>query len=467
MSLYAERDGEKKSPVVSKCDLELNTSHEGSQEPVAAMVIPSINSSDQTFPDGGYKAWMTVLGGWLSFIAGIGVLTGFSVFQSYYSTVVLSGYSADDIAWIASLQTWGCFFFGMWAGRLSDRYGPKIPMAFGSFFMILGTMTASVSTKYYQFILSQGLCSALGIGFAFTPALAIQSQWFLKRRGFVVGLVMSGQNVGGVIWAILVDQFVNYHGISFGWTLRTIGFLQLALMVAAVLLIQPRFPHDMPREPIKTKTFFTDKRTLLFTLATFIMYLGIYMPYVRHLHPVGPEHKLIHFQIYIALYGYQYGSSARGAFYLASILNAGGFFGCYALGIVADAGLGFFDSLIVTTFASAVVAFAWIGARTPAGVIVWTVVYGVLSGALQAIFSPCVSLLAPSPEVIGTWNGLCISAISFAVLGGGPIGGRLLENAEGTNYVPMQVFTGVCMAVSGLMFVGTRLWVSRNMRQRV
>lgn len=101
----------------------------------------------------------------------------------------------------------------------------------------------------------------------------------------------------------------------------------------------------------------------------------------------------------------QWGASATSAFYYASILNAGGFFGCYALGIIADAGWGFFDCLTVTAFASSIVGFAWMVARTPAGIIVWTVVYGVLSGALQAIFSPCISLLAPTPEVIGTWNG--------------------------------------------------------------
>ncbi|KAL6253036.1 hypothetical protein RBB50_000756 [Rhinocladiella similis] len=450
MSLEAEQYlPDRKISIVSKNDVELSMGGAESQEPVNGVIAPSIGA-EHTFPDGGYKAWMTVLGGWLSFVAGIGVLTGFAVFQSYYSTVVLTGYSADDIAWIGSLQTWGCYFFGIWAGRLSDRYGPKVPMAFGSVFMILGTMTASVSTKYYQFILSQGLCSALGIGFAFTPALAVQSQWFLKKRGFVVGMVMSGQNVGGVIWAVLVNQLVNYRAVSFGWTLRIIGFMQLALMVAAVLLIQPRFPRRMPREPIKVKTYFTDRRTLLFTLASFVMNLGIYIPYT-----------------YVSTYGYQYGLSARMAFYLASILNAGAFFGCYALGIVADAGFGFFDSLIVTSFASAIVAFAWIAARTPAGIIVWTAAYGLLSGALQAIFSPCISLLAPSPEVIGTWNGLCISALAFAVLGGGPIGGRLLENAGDTNYVPMQVFTGVCMAVSCCLYLITRLWVSRDVRRRV
>lgn len=188
---------DRKTSIVSKNDLELSMGGADGQEHVTGVIEPPL-SAEHTFPDGGNKAWMTVLGGWLSFIAGIGVLTGFAVFQSYYSTVVLPEYSADDIAWIGSLQTWGCYFFGMWAGRLSDRFGPKVPMAFGSLFMIVGTMTASVSTKYYQFVLSQGLCSALGIGFAFTPALAVQSQWFLKRRGFVVGLVISGQNVGGM-----------------------------------------------------------------------------------------------------------------------------------------------------------------------------------------------------------------------------------------------------------------------------
>ena len=103
----------------------------------------------------------------------------------------------------------------------------------------------------------------------------------------------------------------------------------------------------------------------------------------------------------------QYGASASLAFYDVSILNAGAFFGCYALGIVADYGLGFFNSLTVAVFACAVAGFGWIGARSVGGTIVWAVVYGLLSGAVQAIYSPCLSLLAPTPEVIGIWNGEC------------------------------------------------------------
>jgi hypothetical protein len=94
------------------------------------------------------------------------------------------------------------------------------------------------------------------------------------------------------------------------------------------------------------------------------------------------------------------------AFYLSSILNAGAFVGCYISGFGVDRGLGAFNSVTSVAFGCAVAAFGWIGARNNAGIIVWTIIYGFLSGAVQALFSPCISHLAPEPGLIGTWNGM-------------------------------------------------------------
>lgn len=154
-------------------------------------------AGESPFPDGGTKAWMTVLGGLIAFTTSIGYLSSFSIFQSYYSIVTLPDYSADQISWIGSLQLWGCFFFGILSGGMSDAFGPRVPVALGGFLLVLGTMMSSISTRYYQFMLSQGLCTAIGLGLIFTPALSIQSQWFEKRRGLAVGIVMSGQSLGG------------------------------------------------------------------------------------------------------------------------------------------------------------------------------------------------------------------------------------------------------------------------------
>ncbi|KAL4890015.1 major facilitator superfamily domain-containing protein [Aspergillus ambiguus] len=397
------------------------------------------------FPDGGVQAWCTVLGGFLSFIAGIGFLSGGSVFQSYFQTVVLPESSPSDIAWIGSVQVWGCFFLGTWSGRLSDKYGPALPLAIGTFFLAFGNMMASLSKTYYQFLLSQGFCVALGMGLIFTPALAVQSQWFFKRRGFVVGLVMSGQMVGGIIWPIMADQLLHHRNMSFGWTLRIIAFMQLGIMIAAGLLVRPRFPQCTGHESLPIRKYFRDRRTLLFSLAIFLMDLGLYVPW-----------------FFITPYALASSVSASLSFYDAAILNAGGFLGCYALGTIADSGLGFFNSLTAATLACAVVAFGWIGAHSNVGIIVWAVVYGILSGALQAIFSPCISLLAPTPEVIGSWNGICITIASFAVLGTGPIAGKLLDNVEGTSYLPMQLFTGISLTLSGILFLVVQLWICRD-----
>jgi hypothetical protein len=101
----------------------------------------------------------------------------------------------------------------------------------------------------------------------------------------------------------------------------------------------------------------------------------------------------------------QFGASARAAFYYPSTLNGAAAFGCYILGVVSDSGMGCFNSVTIVGFASAATAFGWIGARNNAGIIVWTTVYGFLSGAIQALLSPCISELSPSPALIGTWNG--------------------------------------------------------------
>ena len=183
------------------CDNQIQT--EGKAPP------PLACASDFSFPDGGYQAWLTVIAGWLTLVASIGFTNALAVFQSYYGATVLSEYSADDISWIGSIQFWGCFFFGLWAGTLSDRYGPRIPLGIGTLFLVLGIMTASVSKEFYQFILSQGFCIGLGCGFVFPPALAIQSQWFLKKRGLAVGLVISGQNLGGTMFPRVSCVLVN------------------------------------------------------------------------------------------------------------------------------------------------------------------------------------------------------------------------------------------------------------------
>src|SRR5271155_77914 len=112
----------------------------------------------------------------LTFFAGIGV------FQEYYQTHQLSNYSPSTVAWIPSLEICLMFLGGSWVGRLYDNYGPRYIMLIGSFLHVFGLMMASISTKYYQFLLAQGVCSALGASMVFYPAFSATITWFFHRR---------------------------------------------------------------------------------------------------------------------------------------------------------------------------------------------------------------------------------------------------------------------------------------------
>jgi MFS family permease len=69
------------------------------------------------------------------------------------------------------------------AGWLFDNYGPRLPVFVGSFLHVFGLMMTSLSTKYYQFALSQPFCSGVGASLVFTPSMtAVCFNFALSRR---------------------------------------------------------------------------------------------------------------------------------------------------------------------------------------------------------------------------------------------------------------------------------------------
>lgn len=54
-------------------------------------------------------------------------------------------------------------------GKLYDTFGARYLIIGGTFFHVFGLMMASISTQYYQLLLSQGICSAIGAAAIFQP----------------------------------------------------------------------------------------------------------------------------------------------------------------------------------------------------------------------------------------------------------------------------------------------------------
>lgn len=99
--------------------------------------------------------------------------------------------------------------FGIFADPLYDRGFLRSLVSSGSSLTVLGMMTTSIASSYYQIFLAQGVCVGLGMGFTYVPILGeVSMQFSKKKRPIALGLCSTGACVGGVILPIVVRQLI-------------------------------------------------------------------------------------------------------------------------------------------------------------------------------------------------------------------------------------------------------------------
>lgn len=67
-------------------------------------------SGGHAYPEGGFKAYMTVLGAFIALFCTFGQMNAFGTFQAWYASHQLRHMPASTISWIGSLQLWIFFF---------------------------------------------------------------------------------------------------------------------------------------------------------------------------------------------------------------------------------------------------------------------------------------------------------------------------------------------------------------------
>ena len=174
----------------------------------------------------------------------------------------------------------------------------------GAFLHVFGLMMASISKEYYQVLLSQGVCSSMGVCAIFQPCMNVIPSWFNKKRGAAYGIVASGSSLGGVIFPIMVSRLITEVG--YGWAMRTAAFLILALLTITLLTVKSRVPpkpQSMSKETLLRP--FTEVKMLLVILGFVFLTFGVFIPIN-----------------YLVVQAMQAGMSAYLAQYLVAMLNA-------------------------------------------------------------------------------------------------------------------------------------------------
>lgn len=205
-------------------------------------------------------------------------LIGVGIFQQYYEDGPLKDYSASQIAWIPALQIFFMSVLGPFIGTIFDRYGPRMMLIVGSLMHVFGLMMASISTEYYQFILSQGVCSAIGVAAVFLASIGCVSGWFDRQRGLAFGLLATGSSLGGVVLPILLTRLID--NVSYGWAMRTGAFLIAALLVVSIFTVRRRtnIPMQKKFSAAQVKAPFRELPFVLLLCGFCLVPFGLYTP---------------------------------------------------------------------------------------------------------------------------------------------------------------------------------------------
>ncbi|CAG9987522.1 unnamed protein product [Clonostachys byssicola] len=387
-------------------------------------------------PDGGTAAWLVVLGAWCTSFCSFGWLNSVGIFQEYYQNVLLSSYSSSVIAWIPSLQIFFMMAMGPVVGALFDRYGPRWLIFIGSLLHVLGVMMASLGSQYYQILLAQGVCSAIGVACIFQPAMNVIGGWFDKKRGAAFGILSTGSSLGGVVFPIMVNHLIRRAG--FGWAMRAGGFLILFLLFVANLTIRSyRPPRPQKVTGAMVRKPFTEPEFVLLSAGLFCFTYGLFVPIN-----------------YITVLGLHAGMEPSLAEYLVPMLNAGSLFGRMFSGIMGDR-VGRYNIFIVVCYLSSIwILGLLIPTITNASLIAFAVLFGFSSGAYVSLITPLVMQISPLNE-IGLRTGIIFFVNAVAGLTTNPINGAILDQPNG--WLGMKLFAGMFCLVGTTFVLAARV----------
>ncbi|KAF1846043.1 MFS general substrate transporter [Cucurbitaria berberidis CBS 394.84] len=417
-------------PNVSKT----NSRHSNALSRVASRLSTRSLKDPGPPPDGGVVAWTQVLCAWFAILNTWGFVNSFGAFLPYYRTILPQPASA--ISWIGSIQAWLLFALGMFSGRALDRGWFRPIVAVGIAFQLLGIFTLSAAKSYWQLLLTQGLCTGIGGGIFFVPIMGLCATYFSAHRGMAIGIVTTGNSAGGVIYPLVVRQLLPK--IGFGWTVRVLGFINVASLAIVIAFMKPRLP---PRKsgPLIDWEALKDKPYVLHVLGMCFIIPGIYIVYY-----------------YIASFARDtlsmpYTTSLN----LVIIVNGVGIPARVLPGFIADRYIGVLNTMTICLLANIFILFSWLAVDSIPAVYIWTVFYGVFSAAFQSLFPTSIAEYSSDIAKTGTRLGMGLSVIGFSALVAGPLGGALLQAAHGNYTVPIA-WAGASTLVGTILCVCAR-----------
>ncbi|KAJ7507086.1 major facilitator superfamily domain-containing protein [Mycena galericulata] len=403
-----------------------------------------------TYPDGGFRAWLVVLGCFImsSTCMGWGLVWG--VFQDYYHSNRFAGTSLSTLSLVGGLLSFSMNGASYLFGGIGDRYGYKRMIALSCLLAYLCLLASAFATKLSQVFLFQGCLLGFSFGISMPLYMALPSQWFLRKRGLATGIAVAGSGIGGGIESLIVRPMLFNLGYS--------NTMLIYTNVYAVLWVAAWFMMAERRAPGYADI---QKRWLPRT--------------------IGPAFYSIALSVFLGIFGYlspyyfitTYVKDQIPSLDPTSILvviplvvmNMSGGIGRIFAGRLADR-FGPINMFFATFFLGGLSQILiWTFAHSYASVIAFSVIYGLVGCWFMGLL-PVVCAQLFGHNDLATITGLMVLANSPGQLSGASIGGAVFS-ASGGNWMAVSLYAGSMMLLGSFCVLYARFSHDKRIWARV
>lgn len=132
------------------------------------------------------------------------------------------------------------------AGKLLTKYDTRIVMSVAIVILSGAVIAMSTYTEIWQWQVSGFLVGAAGAGIFVLPSASLIGNWFIKRRGFVYGIVMACSGISAALFSMVISSIIQTTGWRSAYLF--VGVVSLAVILPCSLLMRKK-PTDLGIAP--------------------------------------------------------------------------------------------------------------------------------------------------------------------------------------------------------------------------
>jgi MFS family permease len=298
------------------------------------------------------------------------------------------------------------------AGRLNDKFGPRMIMTAAGFLLGLGYLLMSQLSSIWQLFLFYGVIS-IGMSAAVVPILSTIARWFVKMRALMTGIVLASTGIALMVIVPAANQAI----LHYGW--RTV-YMIVGSVVLVVVVISAQFLRGDPylvgklpygydgtsTAPSGARTYGLSFKEALRTKQVWLISLVYFCTYfVYHI-----------FVVHMVIYATGQGISSARAVGIMAFLGAAGIAGRIIMGFFADR-IGNKQAMVLSAGLMMLALFWLLVAKDLWMLFLFGVAFGFGHGGIATMESPMVA------NVFGMRShGVILGLVFFVDTVGGAIG---------------------------------------------